>query len=94
MSYTAIGIRSHGFHRAPAAGTVRKIVRGIRTGLRAAKILATTPELPVALRVLLVVGAIQTPLPLDEVALLIALPWLFLGHRNVLRSAIVKARQA
>jgi hypothetical protein len=90
LSYTAIGIRSHGFHRAPAAGTVRKITRGIR----AAKILATTKELPVALRVLLVVGAIQTPLPLDEVALLIALPWLWFGHRNVLAAAIVKARQA
>ena len=94
MSYTAIGIKSHGFHRARAAGTFRKIMRVVRTGLRAARILATEPALPKLLRVLLVVGMIQTPLPLDEACLAIALPWLFIGHRATLRAAIVKARLA
>ena len=94
MSYTVTGIRSHGFHRAQAAGTFRKAMRAVRTGLRAARILAASRELPVMLRALLVVGMIQTPLPLDEACLAIALPWLLIGHRATLRAAIETARQA
>jgi hypothetical protein len=95
VSYTATGIKPHGFHRAPTAGTLRKAGRAIRTGLRAARILATSKDLPLVLRALFVIGLVQIPcLPTDEIALAIALLWMFLGHRDTLRAAIVKARQA
>ena len=95
MSYTVTGVRSHGFHRAQAAGTFRKVIRAVRTGLRAARILATSGELPRTLRILFVVGLVQVPFcPLDEICLAVALGWMFIGHRATLRAAIVKARQA
>ena len=34
MSYTATGIKPHGFHRAPTAGTLRKAGRAVRTAVR------------------------------------------------------------
>ena len=74
MSYTVTGVRSHGFHRSQAAGTVRRIARAVRTGLRAARILATSNELPRTLRILFVIGLVQVPFcPLDEICLAIAL---------------------
>lgn len=70
----------------------RKAWRGIRIGLRAARILATSKSLPVLLRVLLVVGCVQIPvLPVDEACLAIALGWLFLFHRGTLRDALDRA---
>ena len=36
MSYTATGIKPHGFHRAPGAGTFRKAGRAVRTAVRTA----------------------------------------------------------
>ena len=95
MSYTATGIKPHGFHRAPTAGTLRKIARAVRTGMRAAKILATSRDLPLMLRILFVVGCIQIPVcPLDEVCMAIALVWMFAAHRAALRNALTLARQA
>ena len=95
MSYTVTGIKPHGFHRVQAAGTVRKVARAVRTGLRAARILATSKDLPVALRILFVIGLAQLPmLPTDEIAMAIALTWLFIGHRATLRAAIETARLA
>ena len=95
MSYTVTGVRSHGFHRSQAAGTVRRIARAVRTGLRAARILATSNELPRTLRILFVIGLVQVPFcPLDEICLAIALGWMFLGHRATLRAAIETARLA
>jgi hypothetical protein len=42
-----------------------------------------------------VIGMVQVPcLPTDEIALVIALTWLGLRHRDALRSAIVAAKQA
>jgi hypothetical protein len=67
--------------------------RSVRVALKAARILATSRELPLALRILLLVGMVQTPLPIDEVALVIALPWLLIWHRAALGTAITEARR-
>lgn len=67
--------------------------RFARVLFKAARILATSRDLPVVLRVLFVIGCIQIPvLPFDEIALAIALVWLALFHRGTLRGALVKAR--
>jgi len=67
-------------------------VRVVRIGLRAARILATSRDLPRTLRVLFVIGLIQIPcLPTDEIALAIALGWMFIGHRATLRAAFATA---
>ena len=76
------------------AGFARRSWRGIRIGLRAARILATSRALPWPLRVLLVLGCIQVPfLPADELCLAVALGWLFLRHRGTLRDALGRARR-
>ncbi len=65
----------------------------VQVYLRAARILATSQDLPWLLRILFVVGLIQIPvLPFDEIALAIALAWLALWHRDTLRGALRKAR--
>jgi len=69
--------------------------RQVRIILRAARILASGPGLPRLLRILFVIGLIQVPfLPFDELALGIALAWLFIGHRPALRAALESARAA
>jgi hypothetical protein len=69
-----------------------RAVRLARIGFRAARILATTKELPWLLRVLFVIGLVQVPvLPFDEVAMAIALAWLGLFHRSTLRAAFATA---
>lgn len=80
-----------------AAGNVKRAARAAwkhaRVLFRAARILATSRDLPVVLRVLFVIGCCQVPfLPFDELAFAIALAWLFAFHRGTLRGALVKAR--
>ena len=66
----------------------------VRTGMRAARLLASDASLPWPLRVLFVVGMIQIPFsPVDELALAVALAWLLIWHRPELRSAFATARQ-
>ena len=66
----------------------------VRTGMRAARLLASDRTLPWPLRVLFVVGMIQIPFsPVDELALAVALAWLLIWHRPELRSAFATARQ-
>lgn len=68
-------------------------VRAVRIGMRAARLMATDRQLPKLLRILFVIGLVQIPcLPTDEIALAIALAWLFLRHRARLTSAIAEAR--
>lgn len=79
---------------AAVKNAARKGWRGLRIGLKAARILALSKSLPLPLRVLLVVGCVQVPvLPVDEIALGVALGWLFLRHRGTLRDAIATARR-
>jgi len=69
--------------------------RSVRVALKAARILATSRELPLALRILLLVGMVQIPvLPFDELALAIALPWLLIFHRTTMQAALATARLA
>jgi hypothetical protein len=69
-----------------------QVTRAIRIGFRAAKILATSRDLPRLLRILFVIGCVQIPvLPFDEIALAIALAWLAIFHRSTLRAAITAA---
>jgi hypothetical protein len=71
----------------------RRAWRAVRIGLKAARILATSKALPLPLRILLVIGCIQIPvLPVDEIALAIALAWLALRHRGTLAAAFATAR--
>jgi hypothetical protein len=70
-------------------------VRLVRVSFRAARILATTKELPKVLRILFVIGCVQLPFsPVDEIALAIALGWLAIFHRATLRAAFVTAAAA
>ena len=67
--------------------------RAVKVLFRAARILATSRDLPVVLRVLFVIGCVQVPfLPFDEIALAVALGWLFAFHRGTLRDALTEAR--
>jgi hypothetical protein len=85
---TASGIAGKAWRAVKAAGRQARIL------FRAARILATSRDLPVVLRVLFVVGCVQIPvLPFDELALAIALVWLFAFHRGTLRGALAKARE-
>ena len=59
---------------------------------RAGKQLVTDKRLPWWLRLLLAIGMIQTPLPVDEIALAIALPVLLVFYREPLRDALATAR--
>lgn len=81
----------------PAASAAKRLAlkawRGLRIGMKAARILALSKALPWPLRVLLVLGCIQVPfLPTDELCLAVALGWLFLRHRGTLRAALATAR--
>jgi hypothetical protein len=68
-------------------------VRFVRVSYRAARNLATDPELPRTLKVLFGIGLVQIPvLPFDEIALAIALAWLFIAYRARLTAAIAAAR--
>ena len=80
---------------AQAKAAARAAMRVIRVCLRAARILATSNELPRTLRVLFVIGCVQIPVcPVDEVAMAIALGWLAIFHRATLRAAFVTAAAA
>jgi hypothetical protein len=71
---------------------VKRAGRAIRIALRAARIVARHPALPWPLRALFIAGLIQVPvLPADEIALAIALLWLVIGYRPVLREALKSA---
>jgi hypothetical protein len=74
--------------------TLRSALAAVRTGMRAARLLASDASLPWPLRVLFVIGMIQIPFsPVDELALAVALAWLLIWHRAQLRSAFATARQ-
>jgi hypothetical protein len=74
--------------------TVMSALAVVRTGMRAARLLASDASLPWPLRVLFVIGMIQIPCsPVDELALVVALAWLLIWHRAQLRSAFATARQ-
>jgi hypothetical protein len=73
-------------------GACRRVMAVLATGLRATRIIAGNPGVPVLLRALLVAGMLPVPGPFDEVALTVALAWLFAFHRAELRDAIAQAR--
>lgn len=71
--------------------------RHLKRGMRVAKMLATDPRLPRSLRWLIGVGiAVKcAPVPdfgVDEVALGVAAVWLWLRHRETVRSIIAETR--
>jgi hypothetical protein len=73
----------------------KRVVRAVRIAFRAARILATDPQLPWLLRILFVIGCVQIPVcPVDEVAMALALGWLFLFHRDRLAHAVREARSS
>jgi len=75
------------------ARVARTGYRAFRIAIRAARILASDRQLPLILRLLFVVGMVQIPcLPTDELALAVALLWLFLRYRARLRAAFAAAR--
>jgi len=89
----ALVARAPGELGGAAVTGARRAARSVRVLFRAARILGTSRELPVVLRVLLIVGAIQIPCsPVDEIALCIALPWLLIFHRETMSRALAEAR--
>ena len=76
-------------------GHTTRALRTIRICLRTARILATSGELPRALRILFVIGCIQIPFsPVDEIAMVIALGWLAIFHRATMQAAWATATAA
>lgn len=67
--------------------------RAFRRMLRALRQLATDRRIPRWVRILLVVGCVQIPvLPIDEIALVMALAIIGIWYRQPLRDALDTAR--